>query len=381
MYAMYDMKTLLEIIFKYTKKNARILADRYLLKDVSIISKWRNNVVCPKNDDIVKIVEFVNDEATISQKELIRDNIEELLKNAPIKSKIKDIILNTEDFSEFLKEAISVSMPDYEEKNILYCSDEEKRTRSIVKKELPTKKNGTYSGTVELDFNLPDGSDINLYKLAAGSEIEFKGKLNLFPRKETFRVTKFFRSSTALGVLLICVILGTIIAFSMGIPENNPFAYASKNNDAFNEPAVTESDSNPSGAEDSHEQSNLVADESNLNSSESDHESGKPVTDETDSNVLESNNEDSTYATETEEINSQETEKPEENNQKDSTDDRTNSNKNSEHTTTNNITKSSEQTVTNNTQINSWNNFNIQISGENLNLIVGEQNAVSIETE
>ena len=41
-----------------------------------------------------------------------------------------------------------------------------------------------------------------------------------------------------------------------------------------------------------------------------------PVTDETDSNVLESNNEDSTYATETEEINSQETEKPEENNQK-----------------------------------------------------------------
>ena len=56
MYAIYDMKTLLEIIFKYTKKNARILADRYLLKDVSIISKWRNNVVCPKMMILLKLL-------------------------------------------------------------------------------------------------------------------------------------------------------------------------------------------------------------------------------------------------------------------------------------------------------------------------------------
>ena len=89
MYAIYDMKTLLEIIFKYTKKNARILADRYLLKDVSIISKWRNNVVCPKNDDIVKIVEFVNDEATISQKELIRDNIRNYLKMHQLRARLR----------------------------------------------------------------------------------------------------------------------------------------------------------------------------------------------------------------------------------------------------------------------------------------------------
>jgi hypothetical protein len=384
MYGIFDMKTLLEIIFKYTNKNARILADQYLLKDVSIISKWRNNVICPRNDDIVKIVEFVNDEATISQKELIRDNIEELLKNAPIKTKIKDIIIHTNDFCEFLKEAISVSTLEYERKNILYCSEEKKRTRSIVKKEPQAKQKGAYSGTVELDFILPEGDDISLQKLAAGSEIEFKGKLNLSPKKESFRIAKFFKSSTALGVLLVWLISGTIIAFSIGIPKTNPFAYALKSNDAFSEPVVAESDSNPSGTEDSHEQSNQVADEINLNPSDNNLEYSKPVADEKGSDALEYNDVNSSNLAEAEETNSPEEERHEEDNQnkQDSAGNKSNNaNKDTEQTTTNNYINSSEKSTTNNTEINSWNNFNIQISGENLNLIVGEQNAVSIETD
>lgn len=373
----YNMKTLLEIIFKYTKKNARILADGYLLKDVSIISKWRNNVAYPKNDDIIRIVEFVNNEATLSQKELIRDDIEQLLENTPIKSKIKDIIINTQDFSEFLKEAISVSMPDYDGKNIYYRSEKEKRTPSIVKKEPQTKRKETYSGTVDLDFILPEGNNINLQKLVSGSEIEFKGKLNLFPKRETLRIANFFKGSTALGVLLVWVILGGLIVFSVDTSKINPFAYASKSHNVYDESDHLEND---------------------LNSLENYQEYNEPAADEMESSASQPLPT-PTYEAEPKEINSlkeegkQEEDNQEEDNQEEDNQEKDkqkeneavgneidNTNENFEQTITNNVVNSSEKTTTNNTEINSWNNFNIQISGENLNLIVGEQNAVSIET-
>lgn len=380
----YDMKTLLEIIFKYTKKNARTLADRYLLKDVSIISKWRNNVTYPKNDDIIRIVEFVDKEATLSQKELIRDNIEELLENAPIKSRIKDIVLNTENFSEFLKEAINVSMSDYEEKNILYCPEKEKRTRHIAKKEPQTKRRESYSGTVELDFILPEGSDASFQKLAAGSEIEFQGKLNLSPKKETIKVAKFLKSITALGLLLIWVISGVLIAFSVDISKINPFAYASKKDNAYSETTVLESDLNTL----ENHQGYSERDKNNDVHGLPDMEEQIKTEVENKEDLISEREPDASHALtsqdETKEINSPAKTRQEEDKQKEEEAVDNETNNTSEtlgQTITNAVVNSSRETSTNNTEINSWNNFNIQISGENLSLIVGEQNAVSIEAE
>ncbi|GAE88264.1 hypothetical protein [Acetivibrio straminisolvens] len=362
MYDIYDMKTLLQIIFKYTKKNARILADQYLLKDVSIISKWRNNVIYPRNDDIIKIVEFVENEATSSQKELIRDNIEELLKKAPIKNKIKEIILDTKDFSEFLKEAISVAMPEYEPE----CEEKSKR---IIKKENPSEKKEAYSGTVKLDFVLPEGSDINLQKLANSPGIKFNGVLNLTPKKKTLKVANFFKSSTALGILLVWIISGTIIiAFSGSMQKNNSATSASKDNALYN--------SDISDTEESNEYDTPVEDENFDVSSPLPESSPIPESKEVDTLDVASE----------EEIKEKEilTTDNQANSMVKSYEQNTitnNINESHEHNTTNNITETYEQNTTNNTQINSWNNFNIQISGENLNLVVGEQNAVSIEAE
>jgi hypothetical protein len=59
-----NIKNVLSILFVVTKKSANILADRYLLKDVSIISKWKNNKAEIKTDDINRIVDFANSETS-----------------------------------------------------------------------------------------------------------------------------------------------------------------------------------------------------------------------------------------------------------------------------------------------------------------------------
>jgi len=361
------MKTLLQIIFKYTKKNAKILADEYLLKDVSIISKWRNNVIYPKNDDILKIVEFVNNETTSSQKELIRDNIEELLKKAPIKSKIRDIILNTEDFNEFLKEAISVAMPE----------DDEEKSMGVVKKEHTAEKKETYSGTVKLDFVLPEGTDINLQKLANGPGIKFNGVLNLAPKKQALKVANFFKSSTALAVFLVWIISGTIIiAFSVGMAKSSSDASQSKDGILYGESVTGEEDSDILDTEDL----------SGYNTPVEDEKADVPSPIPEPSPVLEVQQADA-QDTAVQEENEQK-EAVVSNNESNNTDKNyeqntssSNINNSYEENTTNNISKGYEQNITTNTQINSWSNLNIQINGDNTNVILGEQNAVSIETE
>ncbi len=75
-----NIKTILDIIFSISKKNANILANTYLLKDVSIVSKWKNSKAIPKNDDILRVIDFVINESTLSQQKIIRDSLEELVK-------------------------------------------------------------------------------------------------------------------------------------------------------------------------------------------------------------------------------------------------------------------------------------------------------------
>ena len=122
----FSLKTVLEIIFKVTKKNARILAQSYLLKDESTISKWKKNKLLPRNDDIAKIVEFVMNESKTAQRKIIRDKIEELINEAPIEDELTNIILNTEDFSEFLYEAISVCVAVNENGFKLNCVENDR---------------------------------------------------------------------------------------------------------------------------------------------------------------------------------------------------------------------------------------------------------------
>ena len=97
----------LNIIFKTTTKSAQIFADFYLRKDISIISRWRNNVVIPKSGDLRKIVEFTLNESTGVQRIVIKDELIKLLNNSSIKKEIKNVILEKDSFEDFLVEFLS----------------------------------------------------------------------------------------------------------------------------------------------------------------------------------------------------------------------------------------------------------------------------------
>ncbi len=161
----FDLKTLLDIIFKVTKKNANIMAECYLLKDKSIISKWKNSSVVPRNDDIDGIIKFVLNESTCAQQQIIRDNIEKLVIESTLKKELKEIILGSKDFNSFLTEAISVSISTKDntsEKN-------NPETQSLPFKDNANEntvtgrlenKNGRYKGTLEFDLVIPDANSI-----------------------------------------------------------------------------------------------------------------------------------------------------------------------------------------------------------------------------
>jgi hypothetical protein len=104
-----NIKNILDILFKVTKKSANILADAYLLKDVSTISKWKNNKVVIKSEDINKIVQFAVKESSIVQREMIRKEIEVLINNSGLNASIKKVLFNVDDFGKFIEEALNVS--------------------------------------------------------------------------------------------------------------------------------------------------------------------------------------------------------------------------------------------------------------------------------
>lgn len=108
-YDVLNIRNILDIVFKITKKNASILADVYLIKDSSIISKWKNNKTKPKNEDILKVVDFTIDESTATQRKMIRNEIEILVYNSLLSEEIKNSLLHIEDFKEFLWEVLYVS--------------------------------------------------------------------------------------------------------------------------------------------------------------------------------------------------------------------------------------------------------------------------------
>lgn len=233
----FELKELLEIIFKVTKKNSKILAHQYLLKDVSIISKWRNNVVLPRDYDIGRIVDFVNEQSTSSQKLLIRNNIEDLLRKSSVKPDLKDIILGTEDFCDFLKEALSISVSAHDRNNDVYCEEKSDIVKSFLRGNTDSKnienKNTDYSGKLELDFVLPEGSSLNLKDLSKDTEIEFNGKLNFSPKKKVLRVANLYKSKPFVGLSTIFVILFASMVFSETTSYKDPENYNAKNSEIY----------------------------------------------------------------------------------------------------------------------------------------------------
>ena len=105
-----DIKHILEIIFKTTKKSARFFSDSYLCKDVSILSKWKSKKTVPRSDDLSKVVEFTMQEANSSQRIVIRNKIEDLIKNSYLEENIRNNLLIKDNFEEFLSETLSVSI-------------------------------------------------------------------------------------------------------------------------------------------------------------------------------------------------------------------------------------------------------------------------------
>ncbi len=103
-----DIRNVLEIIFRTTKKRGNILADCYLIKDPSIISKWKNLKAKPTNEDILKIVEFAYEESTETQRKIMRNEIINLLNGSCLKGVIRDSVISIEDFGEFLSEVLKL---------------------------------------------------------------------------------------------------------------------------------------------------------------------------------------------------------------------------------------------------------------------------------
>ena len=104
---------ILDIILKTTRKSANILAHTYLIKDSSIISKWKRDKVKPTNEDILKIADFTLDESSETQRRIIRNEIEILIARSLLRDEIKDSLLHISDFSKFLCEVINISTTSY----------------------------------------------------------------------------------------------------------------------------------------------------------------------------------------------------------------------------------------------------------------------------
>lgn len=104
----HELKNFIDIILKITNKSATILADAYILKDVSIISKWKNGKAVPKSEDLYQIVNFAAKEASIIQKKLIRTSVESLVLELSIPDDIAKSIISIEGYEPFLIEVLNM---------------------------------------------------------------------------------------------------------------------------------------------------------------------------------------------------------------------------------------------------------------------------------
>jgi cytoskeletal protein RodZ len=232
------IKDLLDIIYKTTNKNSNILAGMYLLKDVSIISKWKNNKVSPKTEDISKIVEFAIAESSEAQRRMMRDNIKELILNSSLKEEIKKLILNIVDFEKFLTEVLNISTCSNNEKIQLDDRIGSFKTKAIRDNEdgnsdikesgvghslisdLVGNIEGKYSGIVEFDMVLYKNEKSKNKNSKSESTAQFSGSADFSNVKRAGRLQKYLKGKTILGLFVLGFISIFLITQMSNISQN-----------------------------------------------------------------------------------------------------------------------------------------------------------------
>ncbi|MCX7745308.1 MAG: hypothetical protein N2645_00235 [Clostridia bacterium] len=169
---LFNIGNILDIIFKATRKNASYLANHYLLKDKSVISKWKNNGTNPRSEDIASIIRFAVNESTEVQRKIIQNKIEDLILSAPLEEDLKQTILNAKSFDRFIEESVHTATSIIDKDNtqsIMPFSDVfDDNTQSIVREISPGKNiEGKYKGIVNLELELVSDQE-NHEKIEAG---------------------------------------------------------------------------------------------------------------------------------------------------------------------------------------------------------------------
>ena len=95
--------TILKTLFLYTEENARFFARHKIYCDESLVYKWmRDDVPLPKQH-IQAIVDFATEQISDTNRKEFRGKAELSLRQSPIGNQVKEAIVATEDFNEFLR--------------------------------------------------------------------------------------------------------------------------------------------------------------------------------------------------------------------------------------------------------------------------------------
>ncbi|MCX7748725.1 MAG: hypothetical protein N2645_17845 [Clostridia bacterium] len=218
---------ILNIIIKTVNKSPTILSDRYLEKDVSVISKWKRNKFLPKQNDISKIVDFAVEESTFTQREFMRDQIELLISQADIRKDIKVQILNIESFKEFLLEALNLSSAISARKatvgrgmeNFLNRFDEETKQDMGLKGDFQNIDSSDMGSESDNDDPLRGFMQFDLHLFNKTKQMKFKGKSDIMmDQKGTFtaqvhkkEAKSILKEKSILGLILIGVISSFLV--------------------------------------------------------------------------------------------------------------------------------------------------------------------------
>ncbi len=220
-----NFENILNIIFRTTTKSAQFFADCYLRKDISIISRWKNNTIIPKIEDLRKIVEFAISESTGVQRVVMRNEITKLLKSSPIKKDILEVIIEKESFEDFLTETLSALSIEYKEiiceSNEAILFDKKKQQRkeseSIDVETCSSNSHsendivGNYTGVVQFDLLMLKQKEKSNDKF----EGNIKENLNLsFSAKQgdINKIGKYLLNRMTIGIIVLVSISGFLIA-------------------------------------------------------------------------------------------------------------------------------------------------------------------------
>lgn len=212
----------IDIIFSVTKKKGNILADSYLIKNSSIISKWKSHKAKPTNEDISKIADFAFEESSEMQRKIIRNGIMDLIINSSLKNGIKSSLLRIEDFKEFLSEVLNVATAGKDRQQ----SEADLKARELKKNEfayndIENHKNNTetvmafsddtegkYSGVVE--FNMFLSKDRGEKSAGMGKNEGYKSNGMINAEINSNMQRKLKSTTTILGSIIVVVIIGLL---------------------------------------------------------------------------------------------------------------------------------------------------------------------------